>query len=167
MPTIEAHGVAAAPPKGWDAQIYVRDDVAGPPSGAAGSASLAPEDVRREVARPVAHLANFPLPPGRADMGGGAVEVMGSGGIFVALVEFDPSEAGVGVFAQDGPPWPLTPDDFGPEFLQRSFGGQSGCQRFFTVNGRPFSLYVVLGSHAQRAVLVPALNDALAAVSFA
>lgn len=163
MPTIEAHGMGAAPPKGWDAQIYVRDDVAGPPPGAG---ALAAEDVRREVARPVAHLANFPLPPGRADMGGGAVELMGSGGIFIALVEFDPSEAGVGVFAPDAPPWPLSVDDFGPEFLQRSFGGQSGCQRFFTANGRPFSLYVVLGSHAQRALLVPAVNEALASVSF-
>jgi hypothetical protein len=29
--------------------------------------------------------------------------------------------------------------------------GQSGAQWFFTEAGRPFSLYVVMGSHARRA----------------
>ena len=40
--------------------------------------------------------------------------------------------------------------------------GQSGRQIFFNANGRAFCLYVVLGSHRQRNVLVPLVNEVLA-----
>jgi hypothetical protein len=36
--------------------------------------------------------------------------------------------------------------DFAANALQRRLPGQLGCQRFFTERGRPFCLYVVLGS---------------------
>jgi hypothetical protein len=154
--TLKAHGLAVTPPTGWDAEIYVHDRE----PGAATTFGAAP-------ALPgIAHVANFGLPPVRGDFGGGAVELMDSGAVFVALVEHDQSAADTALFRGNGIPWPLSPDAFGPDNLQRGIAGQSGCQRFFVANGRPFCLYVVLGSHRARAVLVKEVNDVLAAVTF-
>jgi hypothetical protein len=51
--------------------------------------------------------------------------------------------------------------DFAPNALQRRLPGQLGCQRFFTDRGRPFCLYVVLGSRGQAATLVDEVHTAL------
>jgi hypothetical protein len=110
------------------------------------------------------HLANFALPGGRADFGGGAVEIMGSGGVFIAVCEMEPEAVGRPLFAE-GVPWPLRPEDFSPENMQRSISGQAGCQRFFSVGDRSFCLYAVIGSHRQRAILVKVVNDALAGLT--
>jgi hypothetical protein len=56
----------------------------------------------------------------------------------------------------------LSTDSFQPYVLRRGLGGQSGTQWFFTEAGRPFTLYVVLGSHARRSSLVPRVNSLLA-----
>ena len=79
MARLEAFGLVADPPKGWDGEIYRRD--AALPDGVSqlfGST---------EVVTPIMHMANFPLPAERGDYGGGAVEMMGRGGVFVALLE--------------------------------------------------------------------------------
>jgi hypothetical protein len=156
MATLNAHGVAVTPPSGWDAEIFTRaqDPRVLTPFGA------------REAVPPIVHAANFGLPPVRGDYGGGAVELMESGAVFVALLEHDASEADTALFEGRTIPWPLAADDFSPENLQRGVGGQSGCQRFFVVGGRPFCLYVVLGSHRMRNVLVPQVNQVLASVTF-
>ena len=156
MPTLAAHGLRITPPSGWDAEIYTPQAQPGLnlPLG------------MREATPPIVHVANFGLPPVRGDFGGGAVELMESGAIFVALLEHPAEEASGAMFRGNDVPWPLDPDDFSPNNLQRSFGGQSGIQRFFVVNGRPFCLYVVIGSHRQRAVLVREANRVLDAVSF-
>ena len=39
--------------------------------------------------------------------------------------------------------------------------GMAGTQRFFSVSGRAFCLYAVIGSASRRPVLVSRLNDAL------
>ena len=49
--------------------------------------------------------------------------------------------------------------------MQRTLSGQSGRQIFFNESGRAFCLYVVLGSHRQREVLVPLANDVLASLA--
>src|SRR5688572_13518426 len=113
---------------------------------------------------PIVHLANFALPSERGDYGGGAVERMGRGGIFVSILEHPPEEGNTPMFAGRGIPWPLQPSDFDPQQMQRTIGGQAGCQRFFTHNGRAFCLYVAIGSYAARALLVPEVNAALATV---
>jgi len=41
------------------------------------------------------------------------------------------------------------PEDFDPNALQKRLAGQAGYQRFFTVNGRPLCLYVVVGAVAR------------------
>ena len=156
MATLKAHGLGVTPPAGWDAEIYTRD---------LDPRIMTPFGVR-EVVPPIAHVANFGLPPVRGDFGGGAVELMESGAVFIALLEHDATEADTALFRGKDVPWPLSPDDFDPNNLQRGIGGQSGCQRFFLANGRPFCLYVVLGSHRLRNVLVREVNDVLAAVTF-
>lgn len=140
------HGLTVDLPTGWEGQLFRRfsDD---------GS-----------VTHPVLHSATFPLPPDRGDFGSGAVELMRPDDVLVVLFEYGEAETTAPLFTQRrGRPRPQ-PADFNPRALQRTLPGQSGCQYFFTENGRAFCLYVVLGSHAQRARLVPrvhALLDAL------
>jgi hypothetical protein len=157
MARLQAHGFRVDPPRGWESEIYQR-----PPEQLPGYATAA----RQETSMPIVHLANFPLPAERGDYGGGAVELMGRGGIFIAVLEHDPVDAGTPLFAGKQIPWPLGADDFDRQQMQRTIAGQSGCQRFFVAAGRAFCLYVALGSHTMRTVLVPEANAALATLAF-
>jgi len=136
MARLAAHGLSVDRPAGWDVAIYRRS----PTEGA--------------TTHPVLHAANFPLPKRRGDFGIGAVERMGPGNVFVVLFEYEPAAAGTPLFADVGRPRPR-PGHFHPRALQRTLPGQAGAQWFFTEAGRPFSLYVVLGSYARRQTLVP------------
>ncbi|MGH9065653.1 MAG: hypothetical protein ACRD0L_17120 [Acidimicrobiales bacterium] len=147
MTGLVGYGLRVDPPPGWDARLYRRP---------------APE---RGVTYPVLHLANFALPPDRGDYGGGAVEAMGPGHVLVTLVEFAPESAATPLFARVGRPWPLGADAFRTTTLQRPLPGQAGTQWFFQEQGRPFCLYAVLGSHAQRQRLVPRVNEALGRIT--
>jgi hypothetical protein len=143
---VAAHGLHVALPPRWEARLYRRAD---------------PDDRwADESVNPVLHAANFALPPRRGDFGTGAVEVMRSEHAFVALLEYDPDEAGTPLFAARGMPR-VQVCDFAGNALQRRLPGHLGCQRFFTERGRPFCLYVVLGSrrHAER--LVAEVHDVL------
>lgn len=152
MPRLDAHGLRANLPPGWEGEIFTRSGVPGA-HRASAAAPGAPEP-------PCLHAANFALPPARGDYGSGAVERMGPSGVFIALLEFDAASAGTALFAEQGV-GTLTPASFDPQQLQRTLPGQSGTQRFFTSAGRPFCLYVVLGSHARRAQMVPLVNGVL------
>ena len=107
------------------------------------------------------HVASFPLPPERGSFGSGAVELMNSGDVFVTLFEYGPESAGTPLFEADGIPRQLVAREFDRNALQRAMPGQSGLQRFFTQNGRAFCLYVVLGSHVDRADILPSVNAVL------
>jgi hypothetical protein len=115
--------------------------------------------VGQEVAYPVANFATFALPTEMGDFGGGAVNLMSSTDIFATLFEYGPESLGMPLFARQGMPRSLTPDDFRPYLLRRGLTGQSGTQWFFTESGRPFTLYVVLGSHSLRNQLIPRVNQ--------
>jgi hypothetical protein len=141
MPTLEAHGIAVPLPAGFEGRIFVRNQVGD------------------EVPYPVTQLATFALPPEVGDFGGGAVNLMGSLDIFATLFEYGPESLGKRLFARQGMPRSLSVTDFRPYVLRRGLTGQSGTQWFFTESGRPFTLYIVLGSHAQRNVLVPRVNS--------
>jgi hypothetical protein len=156
MARLEAFGMAAELPGGWDGEIYRRDGDALP-----GMTTLF---AATEVVTPILHLANFPLPAERGDYGGGAVELMGRGGVFVSLLEHPAEEGRSALFAGKGIPWPLRASDFDPKQMQRTISGQAGCQRFFTHNGRAFCLYVAIGSYGARTMLVREVNAALASV---
>lgn len=149
---ITAHGLEVDVPRGWDGEIYRR------PGG------LKPLGGPAEHTGAVVHLGNFPLPPSRGDYGSGAVEVMGPDGIFLSLLEFGPDSIGKALFRSVGLPQPR-PEDFALHTMQRPLPGQSGAQYFFSIEGRPFCLYVALGSHARRRQLVPEVNQVLASLS--
>jgi len=158
VPRLSSHGIAAELPRGWEGEIFSRGGV---PDGHRASAAAA-----GAAQPPCLHAANFALPANRGDYGSGAVEGMRSGEVFVALLEFDAASAGTALFAAQGL-GTITESSFNPQRLQRTLPGQSGTQRFFTAAGRPFCLYVVLGSHADRARLVPSVNGFLAGLSIA
>jgi hypothetical protein len=141
MATLEAHGIRSLLPSGFEGRIFVRSAIGD------------------EVTYPVAQFATFSLPPDVADFGGGAVTLMGQNDIFAVLFEYGPESVGRRLFARTEMPRSLTGGDFRPYLLRRGLGGQSGTQWFFTEAGRPFTLYVVLGSHTRRGVLVPRVND--------
>lgn len=143
MTTLSAHGISANLPSGFEGRIFQRSAIGG------------------EVARPVAHFATFPLPADIADFGGGAVNLMAPQDIFSVLFEYGPESLGTALFARNGMPRQLTTQDFSTITLRRGMPSQSGTQWFFTESGRPFTLYVVLGNHAQRASLVPRVNALL------
>lgn len=146
MTVLAGQGIEVTLPPGWE--------------GAIGrSAELEDGAVRRTVA----HFASFPLPAQRGDYGGGAVERMGSRDALVVLCEFGPEAVGSTLFAAEGVP-EIGTADFDRSVLQRSISGQSGLQRFFSVSGRTFCLYVVAGSHLDRIDIVPAVTSLLASL---
>jgi hypothetical protein len=147
MAVLSAHGIEAPLPPGFEGRIVIRPTIG------------------REVPYPVANFSTFALPVDLGDFGSGAVSVMGPSDIFATLFEYGPESLGQALFARQGMPRSLTAADFRPYVLRRGLNGQSGSQWFFTEAGRPFTLYVVLGSHIRRSLLVPRVNDLIGAVS--
>jgi hypothetical protein len=147
---LNSGGISVDLPNGWEGTIG-RAEALAPQGGV---------QVRQPT---VGHFANFPLPARRADFGAEAVEVMRSGDVFVVLFEYGPESVGKALFAHQGVPR-IASADFDRNALQHAIAGQSGLQRFFTVNGRPFCVYVVMGSHIDRADSVPAVNSLLASL---
>jgi hypothetical protein len=84
---------------------------------------------------------------------------MPAGGVFVALTEYRPALAGKGLFARLGLP-DLAPRDFAANVVVGGRPGQVGVQRFFTVTGRPFALYVV-GAPRDRRLVAATANATL------
>ena len=143
MATLQAHGIRADLPTGFEGRIF-RHEVTGP-----------------ERSHAVAHFATFALPAQVGDFGGGAVTLMRETDIFAVLFEYGPESLGTPLFAHEGMPQALEPEHFAPHVLRRGLTGQAGTQWFFTENGRPFTLYIVLGSYARRRALVPVVNRLL------
>ena len=136
-----AMGLAVTPPSGWEASIYRRPAVAG------------------ETTFPVVHAATIPLPSGRGDYGGGLVELLGPMDVFVSVLEFGPDAAGSALFGTLNAVPGLTPEAYRPRQLQRTIQGQAGVQRFFSVGGRSFCLYSVIGSIVNRVGLTGRANQ--------
>lgn len=143
MTVVSAYGLEARLPAGFEGRIFRRVPAQG------------------SVTRPVAQFATFALPHYVGDFGGGAVDLMGPDDLFAVLFEYGPESVGTALFARRGMPRRLDPEHFSPITLRRGLGGQSGTQWFFVEEGRPFTLYAVLGSHARRFSSVPRLNPLL------
>ncbi|HJU81637.1 MAG TPA: hypothetical protein VJ796_07785 [Acidimicrobiia bacterium] len=146
MTQLSGEGISVELPSGWE--------------GAIGRSTELPDGAQRNV---VAHFASFPLPPRRGDFGGGAVDLMDAGDALVVLFDYGQSAVGSALFASEGVPSVIA-SDFDRDILQKSIPGQSGVQRFFTVAGRAICLYVVVGSHIDRAEVIPAVNQLLESV---
>ena len=141
MQVLSRQGLEIELPDGWDARIYQR------------------EAEIEAITRRALHAANFALPTGLGDYAVDAVEQMTTGDVLVVLLEFDPDRAGQGLFRSEGLPSGLAPTDFSPTAMPRAVPGRTAAQWFFSLNGRAFCLYVVLGSHAGRADLMPLVNQ--------
>jgi hypothetical protein len=115
----------------------------------------------------VLHAATFALPADVGDYGDGAVQVMGAGDVFVAMVEFAAASAEQALFAGRGIPGPLRSADFSRASLQVSRPGQAGVQRWFGEAGRAWCLYVVVGSWEGRAALARRANALVEAIEVA
>lgn len=145
---IERNGVRVAVPPGWEGRIAQQLD-----SG------------EGELTTQVVHAATIPLTGQRADYGGGVVERLGGSDVFISLVEFGPDEANTALFKTVDRLPVLDVAMFHRNQLQRRIRGQAGVQHFFTYQGRPFCLYVVLGSIAKAPELVDKANELLAGIA--
>lgn len=156
MARLDGYGIAIELPSGFEGEISGHPLGPGeePPAGelTAMSASGTP------TTPPVAHVATFALPAERGDFGNGAVDLMSTEDIFIALCEYDAASASSPLFEAEGLPR-FTVEDFSTSTLHRSFPHHSGCQKFFHVGSRAFCLYVVLGSHNFRGSLVRRVNQ--------
>ena len=129
---LSSSGLSVDVPTGWEARVRRQTPSR---AGRAGNAVL--------------HLCTRPMPTDRGDFGTGVVDLLGADDVFVSLFEYDREEAGSELFSEQGLPV-VRPSEFSPNGTQRPLPGQSGGQWFFTLNGRPFCLFVVLGSHGRR-----------------
>ena len=163
MSDISAYGIAATLPRGWDGQIFKRQEDPGAPASDQPTTAAEGQPAGDGTEQPVAHLANFALPAGRGDYGSGAVERMGAADILVCLLEFDREAAGTALFSHRRVPR-FGINDFAPHTMQRAIAGMCGAQSFFAEGGRAFCVYVVLGSYRLRAPLVRPVNRLLASV---
>lgn len=165
---IEAHGIRAELPSGWEGRITRRQP--GPMTGRRGAATPDGEGhassdggtsttLLGEDTAPVLHMGNFALPEDRGDFGSGAVDLMGQGHLLVVLVEYGADSAGTALFAPVSSMPRLTSRMFSPQALQRVQRGQAGAQRFFTLNGRAFCLYAVVGDQREVGTMAPTVND--------
>lgn len=169
MSALAGSGIAVDVPGGWDARIYTRPpepsdlraaNAFGPPQ----AAQQAPQVPQQETTGAVMHVASFPLPPETGDYGGGAVELMSTKDLLVVLFEHGRQSANTPLFAATSIPR-IQATDVSPVQLQRVLEGQGGVQRFFTVAGRAFCLYVVFGSFARRVRTIPVVNGILDTIS--
>lgn len=160
---IESHGIRAELPAGWEGRISRRraTAAAGPRRGREADGDLT------GGTGPVLHMANFALPEDRGDFGSGAVDLMGTGHLLVALVEYGADSVGTALFPAVSSMPRLTRRMFDRRGLQRVQQGQAGAQRFFTLNGRAFCLYVVLGDERDADGLTRTANSVTAGIRVA
>lgn len=142
---IAAHGIELELPSGWDGRLY----------RVAGSA-------------PILHAASFALPARDGDFGSGATAAIPPGGAFLALKEYTPGPRllpGIGLFASNAIPLPLSAGHFHPRALQVGRRGQAGLQHFFTASGRPFCLYAVIETGGAASVSIARAHDRVGQLS--
>jgi hypothetical protein len=151
-------GVSVTLPTGCEGRIVARR------RDTAESVAVAAGDPNPYAERTVVlQVATFALPADMGDFGGGGVTGMGATDVLVVLFEYGSPSVGTPLFAAQGIPR-LRPRDFSPDALRLMLEGQSGVQRFFTVAGRAFCVYAVIGAHVRRIGLCGVVNDILASV---
>lgn len=155
MSDLSAAGISVTLPPGWEAEIS-------PVSTGGFTPELSP-DTKRAQDPVIVHMGNFRLPQERGDYGGGVLELLAPGDVFISIIDFGTEAASQPLFAHEGVPT-LSADDFSPNAIVRGLPGRSGCQRFYTMGGRGFCLYVVVGSHADRADLITDINATIRTV---
>ncbi len=160
---LAGHGLVVDLPSRWEGTIGRRPADAGASAAAAGALRTVAPALPQEQLLPVAHLATFALPLDRGDFGSGAVDLMGAGDVFLAVVEYGPECVGTPLFASRPRLPRFEVPQFGPARLQRVQKGQAGAQAFCTVGGRAFCVYAVVGASGRAAALAAEVNGVLAA----
>ena len=146
MTQLAAPGIGIQVPRGWEGRILRRN-------------TAHPDE--RSLA--VVHVASVPMPEPRGNFGVGVTELMRSGDAFVTLFEYGPESLDTALFAAEGVPR-LTVDLFTSRRLRRTLPGQVGCELFFTVNRRPFRLYMVVAGRMHLRSVIPQVNRMLQAL---
>jgi hypothetical protein len=139
---LRAHGMTVPIRRGWEARVWMPD--------------LPPPAENH----PVVRLANFALPASRNTYAEDVAEALRPGQIVASLAEFSPSLADRGLYESQGVPR-LGVEDLDPRAVQRQGHGRLGVQRFFSVHGRAFSLYVVARDGAGLAAALRELDAQL------
>jgi hypothetical protein len=121
---LSAHGITMPLRRGWEARVWVPD--------------LPPPAENH----PVVRLAHFALPNSRNTYAEDVADGLRPGQVVASLAEFSPALADRGLYAPQGVPR-VQVEDLDPRAVQRQGHGRAGVQRFFSVRGRAFSLYVV------------------------
>jgi hypothetical protein len=136
---LAGRGIRAALPASWDGAIR----------GAGGRAIL--------------HAASFPLGSTAGDdLAGAAVARIPADGVLIALVEMGKDALGSVLYSSEGVP-EIAPVQIAPRVASGPIPDRAGgVQRFFTAAGRPFMLYVAVGSLADAEPLVAEANRVLA-----
>ena len=155
------YGITVEVPVGWSAALVRRSTSPDTPSDldrfdavTPDGAAPDPRDRLAERTLPVLHVSTRPGPATVGDFGSGAVEALGPEDVFVALIEYGSDLADTGLFERQGVPR-LAPSQFGTNRMPREIVGRSASQHFFSVGGRAFCLFTVLGSHSRRMGAVP------------
>jgi hypothetical protein len=87
--------------------------------------------------------------------------------VLIALVEMGKDVLGSVLYAAEGVP-EITPAQIAPRVANGPIPDRAGgVQRFFTAAGRPFMLYVAVGSLADAGPLVAEANRVLATLEIA
>jgi hypothetical protein len=145
MTQLRSHGLALTVRRGWEARIWLPD--APPPA----------------ENRPVMRLANFALPSTKDTYAEDVADELGPGHVVASLAEFAPRLADRGLYAPQGVP-AFGVEDLDPRAVQRHLPGRSGLQRFFSVRGRAFSLYVIAREGAGSRAALRELHEQLQAL---
>jgi hypothetical protein len=124
---LRGHGLAVSVHDGWEARIWMPD--------------LPPPAENH----PVMRLANFALPLTKDTYAEDVADGLRPGRVVASLAEFSPALAGRGLYAPQGVAG-LGVADLDPRAVQRQAPGRAGVQRFFSEQGRAFSLYVIARS---------------------
>lgn len=135
---IDRYGISIDLPDGWEGRIY-----------------------RRPEGDPTLHAGNFALPATDGDFGSNAIGTMPDPGVFVVFTEYAADVAGTDTFAHQGVPVPIPRRAVRKRAFQKLRPGRYGVQRFCTVEGRPFCLYVVVGNDPDPGMLVDRANRVL------
>lgn len=154
---IDAHGFRVDLPSPWEGAVRLGEISA----KTAEEASFQGIQVQTP---PVMHLSSTQMPTLRGDFGSGAVDLLTSDDVFIAVLEYGAESVGTALFDTGPMPRSLSHRDFKPNGLQRAIPGQSGFQHFCTENGRAICLYVVLGAHHQARRLTRNANQIISRV---
>ncbi len=150
--TVSSQGISLAIPAGWDSIIFQRP---APPEAPPGSAT-----------HPAVHASTIALPLNpQSDFGTDIYPLLGQSDIFLALLEYEYSPDAALFTQHTGIPWLLTASDISPAKLPRLVPGMAGAQGFFSVAGRAFCLFVVLGSFQNAGPLLAEVNAILPSIS--